>query len=1272
MSTQKASSSSTPSWKYDVFLSFRGEDTRNSFTDHLYTALKYKGIDTFKDEEKLKRGKSIQPELLKAIEESRFAIVILSRNYASSTWCLNELEKIIRCMKEMKMRVLPIFYDVDPSNVRKQTGTFAQAFAKHEEHFKDNIEKVQTWRIALREVANLKGWHLQDRPESKIIQNIVGELWHNLNYAFLEDLEGLVGIISQVEKLKSCLAIGSNDIRIIGVWGMGGIGSRVIITTRDKHLLQILEVDKIYDVEGLNDDKALHLLSLKAFKKDHPPKDYLELSKDVVHYAKGLPLAIEILGSFLSHRSIDEWKKCPEELGKRSRLWLFEDINDVLTENTGTKEIQGIVLNMLTPKEAHWNPESFSKMQHLKLLIIDNVYLLHDPKHLPNGLRILDWSGYPSKSFPPSFQPKSFERLKSIRLTKSLKLIETPSFTETPVLEKIGCKNLKSLPNKFEMESLEILTLSGCAKVKKIPEFGGNMERVCKLYLDGTAITKLPMSIEHLSGLASLNLRNCKNLVCLPDTIFNLKLLKDVVISGCSKLGRLPENLGNAKSVLKLYLDGTAITKLPTSIEHLTGLTSLNLRDCKNLVCLPNTIFNLKLLKDVDISGCSKLKRLPENLGNAESVVELDVSGTAIRHVPSSIGLLKNLKRLSFRGCKGLSSSNKSWYELLPFYSMPRSPDPMDLLSSSLSGLCSLTKLDLRECNLKAIPNDFGCLFSLKDLFLNGNDFVCLPESIGGLSNLSRMWLDNCTSLQSLPKLPLNIWEIGARGCISLQMLPDQLKVAQHLYLDNCSKLTVNQGFIDMYIAMISKYLQGLLSSQDIDYINIVIPGSEIPEWCSHQILEVKKCGLRMRSGDDYDGAGPSGEGCSNDVHTQKRIERLIEFMSLDKTDCEESSEYKECGEELSDWQESSESDLEVTKNLQAKLNELEEWEKAPGGSEGEDHIYGLKKEITELLLREEDQGIADVALRYFQDIFSTSTPSTGTISEVLEQVPRKVSVEINRILGRSEEVHMIGDSVTTAMLECLNKGALVKAFNHTHVVLIPKKKSRGYLLSVCITWSISLFPKLWLIDSSVVAGWINSKNFYPIPKLPVEAKVEELMDKENGGWKMQLVRRCFMPADFLAITSIPLNPKMPEDVLFWWSTPSGKFLVKSAYHMAMNMKRSVDGSESSNSSDLIRTIWKEETFARLEDVLSVRMGDYAAAQVQFGSPSKEVPRREIRWKPPEGGWVKENMDGAVFHDIQKVGLGVVIRTDLGEFLGACCELLNVSGFRITGSFACY
>uniref|UniRef100_A0A2N9FAW2 Disease resistance protein RPS4B/Roq1-like leucine-rich repeats domain-containing protein n=1 Tax=Fagus sylvatica TaxID=28930 RepID=A0A2N9FAW2_FAGSY len=445
-----------------------------------------------------------------------------------------------------------------------------------------------------------------------------------------------------------------------------------------------------------------------------------------------------------------------------------------------------MVLKLREPKEAYWRPESFSKLHHLKLLIIDSVHLSHDPKHLPNSLRIIDWSGYPSKSIPS----KSFERLKSIRLRKSPKLVETLDFTKVPVLEKLvledcinlpgvhpsirvhkklkvvslkGCKNLKSLPSKFAMESLEILILSGCSKVKTIPEFGGNMERVCKL-----------------------------------------------------------------------YLDGTAITKLHESIENLTGLASLKLKDCKNLVCVPSTIFNLKLLKDVDISGCSKFERLPEILGNAESVEELDVSETAIRHVPSSIGRLKNLKRLIFEGM-----------------------------------------LNLSDCNLKAIPNDIGILFSLRSLSLNGNKLVCLPESIGQLSGLS----------------DLDLW---------------------------------------------------------INYPEIVIPGSEIPEWFSHQSMgpegkfrstkEVKKCGVRLlykkdiedpipttpyerldvphhnfnnwtvltegnkvkRRRDEYDGAGTSGEGSSNDVPHPKRIERPTEFGN---SDSEESSEYKDCDEELSDVQ---------------------------------------------------------------------------------------------------------------------------------------------------------------------------------------------------------------------------------------------------------------------------------------------------------------------------------------------------------------------------------
>ena len=127
--------------------------------------MKQKGISTFRDNEKLKKGTSIASELLKAVEESRFAIVILSRDYASSKWCLIELTKIVECMEKTGLVVLPVFHYVDPSDVRNHRGTFGEAFAKQEESFKDDIENVQTWKAALIKVANLVGWDLKDMYE---------------------------------------------------------------------------------------------------------------------------------------------------------------------------------------------------------------------------------------------------------------------------------------------------------------------------------------------------------------------------------------------------------------------------------------------------------------------------------------------------------------------------------------------------------------------------------------------------------------------------------------------------------------------------------------------------------------------------------------------------------------------------------------------------------------------------------------------------------------------------------------------------------------------------------------------------------------------------------------------------------------------------------------------------------------------------------------------------------------------------------------------------
>nr|XP_048336978.1 disease resistance protein RPV1-like [Ziziphus jujuba var. spinosa] len=132
-------SSSSRRTEYDVFLSFRGEDTRNNFTSHLYSALCQKGIYTFLDDDKLERGKSISPELLKAIENSRCSVIVLSENYASSSWCLDELVKILECREAFKQIVLPIFYHVDPSHVRKQIGSFGKPFHRYEQDFSQKV-----------------------------------------------------------------------------------------------------------------------------------------------------------------------------------------------------------------------------------------------------------------------------------------------------------------------------------------------------------------------------------------------------------------------------------------------------------------------------------------------------------------------------------------------------------------------------------------------------------------------------------------------------------------------------------------------------------------------------------------------------------------------------------------------------------------------------------------------------------------------------------------------------------------------------------------------------------------------------------------------------------------------------------------------------------------------------------------------------------------------------------------------------------------------------
>ncbi|KDP27361.1 hypothetical protein JCGZ_20185 [Jatropha curcas] len=220
---EPSTSSSKPSfrWTYHVFLSFRGGDTRKNFTDHLYTALVQAGIHTFRDDDEIERGENIEQEIEKAIQESRISVIVLSKDYASSRWCLDELVMIMERRRTVGHIVVPVFYDVDPLQVGNQIGSYGAAFARHEIAFKEEMEMVDGWRKALREVADMGG-----KPQ--FIQNIVKEVGNKLNRIVLNVAPYLVGIDSRIADINWWLQDVSNDVGIATIYGVGGIGKTTI------------------------------------------------------------------------------------------------------------------------------------------------------------------------------------------------------------------------------------------------------------------------------------------------------------------------------------------------------------------------------------------------------------------------------------------------------------------------------------------------------------------------------------------------------------------------------------------------------------------------------------------------------------------------------------------------------------------------------------------------------------------------------------------------------------------------------------------------------------------------------------------------------------------------------------------------------------------------------------------------------------------------------------------------------------------------------------
>ncbi|XP_061350173.1 disease resistance protein Roq1-like [Gastrolobium bilobum] len=944
------SSSFSFGWKYDVFLSFRGEDTRHGFTGYLYKALRDRGIHTFIDDEELQRGAEITPSLAKAIEESRIAVTVFSKNYASSSFCLNELVHILHCIKEKGRLVLPVFYDVDPSHVRHQRGSYEQAMASHEERFKDNKEKLRKWRMALHQAANLSGFHFKQQGneyEYEFIEKIAKVVSNKINRSPLHVAEYPVGLESKVLKIISLLNVGSDGVHMIGIHGIGGIGkttvaraiynatadsfealcfldnvrensikhglehlqmtllsdlvgekdiklssvnkgipiikhrlqqkkvlivlddvdkrqqlqatvgkpdwfgsgSRIIITTRDKHLLKSHEVERTYEVDGLNKKEALELLCQNAFRTDKIDPSYVDILNRAVTYASGLPLALEVIGSNLFGKRIEEWESA---LDQYRRIPNYE-IQNILKVSFDSLEedqkklfldiaccLKGYVLAYVY---AHhdFRPEYGIGVLIDKSLIKINVsghVTLHDLiEEMGKEIVRLEAPRELGKRSRLWFPNDIVQVLQDNTGTSSIQIIilEFPKFEE--VVEWDG--------NAFKkMENLKTLIIRNSCFAQG-PKHLPNSLRILEwwrypspslpsdFHPEKLVILKLPesrsISIDFLKSnkefvnMRVLNFKKCECIIEIPD------------VSGVPNLEEL--------SFEKCY----NLIKIHTSVGFLNKLKFLNADYCEKLRSFPP--IKLTSLKKLQLSYCPSLENFPEILGKMEKITRLGITDTPIKELPFSIQNLTQLESLELRRCGVLqlprSISTMRKHLLL----IVRECEGL-LLSKQDEGEAQLIySVDLWECNIsdEFIRKGLPLFANVQRLSLSKCNLTILPACIKECCFLTEFSLLSCENFREIGGIPPNLETFSVVKCTSLKVLdltlfPECLKT---LALVECGNLQEIKGISPNIRTLYAEVCPSLTFECTSMLLNeelhekgggklFLLPETRIPEWFEH------------------------------------------------------------------------------------------------------------------------------------------------------------------------------------------------------------------------------------------------------------------------------------------------------------------------------------------------------------------------------------------------------------------------------------------------------
>ncbi|XP_031247612.1 TMV resistance protein N-like isoform X1 [Pistacia vera] len=856
-SSSSSSSSSRVYEKYDVFLSFRGEDTRENFTSHLYAALCSKKIKTFIDSYDLERGDEISQTLLNAIEESKIVVIIFSKGYATSRWCLEELAKIIEGKKAGDL-IVPIFYHVDPSNVKNQKRTYEEAFVRHEKI--QSLEKVMRWRNALREAANLSGFDSSNsRPESTLVEEIVNYISKNLNQMSPSDNKNLIGVKSKIEKVESLLRLGLKDVSSsVGIWGMGGIGKTTLAHAIFNRISSQFKKAHFQDNvrEECKKNNGLTRLSQQVL---FAILDDKHASLDSIFTKKRL-CSMKILIVFDDVTCFEQIEKFTGDCFGSGSCVIITSRDKQVLKTCGVNHDNIYKVKELSTDEAVelFCRHAFKQNQPTAGYKELSQWALTFAKGIPLALKIFGDMLFGKTYSEWKSALKKLERIPNPKILDVLKIsYDGLENEEQKIFLDIACffnRDDKNFVKKIlddigfaadigvsVLIDKSLITLSGCKIImhdllqeigrKIVSEESKDLGKRSRLWHheDINRVLKTDMGTGEIECIR-LEMSKAKPFKLHPhafSNMHNLRFLDFYCDIGCScnfynshckggyicKEGQTDnkvhpsEDLEFVLFALRYFCwYGYPLPSLPSTfdVENLVSLVM----PCSKIKIL-NFVQQYDKLKHINLSNSKLLTRI-QDLSMIPNVQSLILEGcTSLIKVFSSKKYLKKLAIINLRGCKSLKSF------------------------PSTSSLSSLESLNLSGCQMTKSLDNLTPLSFLRALYLVGKKF----ESILGieeLSNLVVLDVRNCQRLRSLPELP-GLCRLLTTNCTSLEALHIPLLRSAIINLANCPKLDRNVLKANVENAL-KLYVERQQPLERTGPLNLgCFPGNEIPNWYSFQ-----------------------------------------------------------------------------------------------------------------------------------------------------------------------------------------------------------------------------------------------------------------------------------------------------------------------------------------------------------------------------------------------------------------------------------------------------